>query len=64
MNRIQFVLRSLFYFARINLAVSLGVLAATAVLTGALLVGDSMRGSLRNISLDGLGKIDRLRRTN
>lgn len=60
MNRIQFVLRSLFYFARINLAVSLGVLAATAVLTGALLVGDSMRGSLRNISLDGLGKIDEI----
>ena len=33
---------------------------ATAVLTGALLVGDSVRGSLRSLSLDRLGKIDSL----
>lgn len=31
---------------------------ATAVLTGALLVGDSVRGSLRDLTLDRLGKID------
>ena len=31
---------------------------ATAVLTGALLVGDSVRGSLRDLTLERLGKID------
>ncbi|MCY4352269.1 MAG: ABC transporter permease, partial [Gemmatimonadetes bacterium] len=31
---------------------------ATAVLTGALIVGDSVRGSLRDLSLSRLGKID------
>ncbi len=50
--------RSLIYFWRINLAVMLGVAVATAVLTGALIVGDSVRGSLRDLSLSRLGKID------
>jgi len=31
-----------------------------AVLTGALLIGDSVRGSLRHLVLDRLGKIDQL----
>ena len=60
MTRYLFVVRSLFFFWRVNLAVCLGVVAATAVLTGALLVGDSMRGSLRKISLDGLGNVDEI----
>ena len=50
--------RSLNHFWRINLAVVLGAAVATAVLTGALLVGDSVRGSLRDLTLDRLGKID------
>jgi ABC-type antimicrobial peptide transport system permease subunit len=41
-----------------NFAVALGAAVGTAVLTGALLVGDSMRGSLRSLALDRLGKID------
>jgi hypothetical protein len=49
---------SLIYFWRINLAVLLGAAAATAVLTGALLVGDSVRGSLRDLTLERLGNID------
>ncbi len=49
---------SLIYFWRINLAVLLGAAVATAVLTGALLVGDSVRGSLRDLTLERLGKID------
>jgi len=36
--------RSLWYDRWINTAVVFGVLCAAAVLTGALLVGDSMRG--------------------
>ena len=50
--------RSLSYFWRIQLAVLLGAAVATAVLTGALLVGDSVRGSLRDLTLDRLGQID------
>ncbi len=38
----------------------LAVAAASAVLTGALVVGDSMRGSLRHLVLDQLGNIDEL----
>ena len=50
--------RSLSYFWRIQLAVLLGAALATAVLTGALLVGDSVRGSLRDLTLNRLGRID------
>jgi putative ABC transport system permease protein len=42
------------------MAVALGVAAAAAVLTGALLVGDSVRGSQRFLALDRLGQIDEL----
>ena len=50
--------RSLIHFWRIHLAVALGVAVATAVLTGALLVGNSVRGSLRALTVDRLGQID------
>ena len=50
--------RSLAYFWQINLAVLLGVAIATAVLTGALIVGDSVRESLRHLVLHRLGGID------
>ena len=43
---------------RVHIAVALGVMTATAVLTGALVVGDSMRGSLRHLALDRLQGID------
>jgi len=48
------------YHWRTHLAVALAVMAASAVLTGALIVGDSMRGSLRHLLLDQLGEIDEL----
>jgi putative ABC transport system permease protein len=49
---------SLRYHMRMNIAVAAGVAAATAVIVGALLVGESMRGSLRDMTLDRLGKFD------
>ena len=52
--------RSLTYYWRINLAVTLAAAVATAVLTGALLVGDSVKGSLRDLTLNRLGEIDHL----
>lgn len=60
MNFSTLAKRSLTYFRRANLAVILGVATATAVLAGALLVGDSVRASLRNLALARLGKTDLL----
>src|SRR5947207_563442 len=48
--------RSLAYYWRTNLAVVIGVATAVAVLAGALLVGDSVRGSLRDLVRQRLGK--------
>ena len=50
--------RSLIHFRSLHTAVLLSSAAATAVLTGALLVGDSVRGSLRDLTLERLGRID------
>lgn len=49
---------SLFYHWRTHLAVVLGVVTAASALTGALVVGDSMRASLRQAALDRLGRVD------
>jgi putative ABC transport system permease protein len=51
-------LRGLTHFRKANLAVALGAAVASTVLTGALLAGDSVRGSLRDLTLDRLGAID------
>ena len=58
MDAWRFILASLRHYRRIQFAVALGVAVATAVLTGALLVGDSVRGSLRDLTLQRLGRID------
>src|SRR3954464_10513986 len=50
--------RNIAYYWRTNLAVVLGVATAVAVLAGALLVGDSVRGSLRDLVLQRLGRAD------
>ncbi|UCG34505.1 MAG: ABC transporter permease [Phycisphaerales bacterium] len=50
--------RSLSYHWRTNLSVVLAAVVGTAALTGALLVGDSVRGSLREQALVRLGSID------
>jgi len=46
------------HYAGASAAILLGVIVGAAVLTGALLVGDSMRGSLRAMALDRLGEVD------
>ncbi len=52
------ILRNLKYYARTNLAVVLGVATGTAVLAGSLLVGDSVRGSLRDLVTSRLGRAE------
>ena len=56
--------RNLLYHWRGNLAIVLGVVLGTAVLTGALLVGDSLRGSLRELTERQLGGIEHVLATN
>ncbi len=58
MTDFRLVLRNLRFYWRTNLAVVAAVIAGTAVIGGALVVGDSVRGSLRQMSLDRLGRID------
>lgn len=55
---LDLVFKNLRYYWRTNIAVVLGVVAGTAVIGGALVVGDSVRESLRRMSLDRLGDID------
>lgn len=50
--------RTLPHYWRTNLAVIAGVAAAVAVLAGALLVGESVRGSLRELALGRLGRTE------
>ncbi|MCE9564862.1 MAG: FtsX-like permease family protein [Planctomycetes bacterium] len=54
----RLIVRNLAFHWRGNLAVLLGVVVGSAVLTGALLVGDSLRGSLRARVERQLGGID------
>lgn len=56
--------RGLLYHRRTNLAVLLGVATAASVLTGALIVGDSVRGSLRSAALEKLGSVEYALRAN
>lgn len=57
MTRFSFPVRNLWYFFTPNLLIVLGVAIGTAVLTGALLLGDSLKGSLTQLTLDRLGNI-------
>jgi putative ABC transport system permease protein len=50
--------RSLAYYWQTNLVVVLGVAIAVSVLAGALLIGESVRGSLRDLSSRRLGNTD------
>ncbi|MCM3902777.1 MAG: ABC transporter permease [Pyrinomonadaceae bacterium] len=60
MQTAQLLKRNLAYYWRTNLAVIAGVATAVAVLACALLVGDSVRGSLRDLFLQRLGNTDQV----
>lgn len=55
MNRLGYVIASLKFHWRTHLGVLLGAMIATAVIVGALVVGDSIRGSLKQMALQRLG---------
>ncbi len=57
MTRLTLVLRGVAYHWRSHLGVFLGIATATAVLSGALMVGDSVRYTLQSAAQARLGKI-------
>jgi putative ABC transport system permease protein len=58
MNFYQLIFRSLAFYRRSHLAVAAGVAICTMVITGALIVGDSIRASLEQAAVLRLGKTD------
>jgi putative ABC transport system permease protein len=60
MTLLTLVRRNLGHFWQTNLAVIAGVAVAVAVLAGALLVGSSVRASLRDLALERLGATDQV----
>jgi putative ABC transport system permease protein len=60
MNRRHLIARGLRYYWRTNVAVALGVGVAVSALAGALVVGDSVRMSLRELAVARLGRADDL----
>jgi putative ABC transport system permease protein len=58
MNSRQFLFRSLAFYRKAHLWIVLGTMISTAILVGALVVGDSVRYSLRKIVTDRLGKTE------
>jgi putative ABC transport system permease protein len=53
----RYIVRGVLYYRGVNAAVFLAVAVATAVIAGALIVGDSVRTSLRVMSMQRLGGI-------
>ena len=49
MTLLNLIKRNLSYYGRKNFFLALGITVSTAVLVGALIVGDSVKYSLRNI---------------
>ncbi|MEZ6032713.1 MAG: ABC transporter permease [Planctomycetaceae bacterium] len=57
---IQFILRSILFYRRSHLVVILAVAVSTAVIGGSLIVGDSVRSSLRQMTLLRLGGVSHI----
>ncbi len=56
----KFILHSVRYYRNLNMTVVLGIALGTAILTGALVVGDSVQYSLKQIVMQRLGKSSRV----
>ena len=62
MKSVHLIFRSLFYYWRTHLPVIAGIATAIAVLSGALMVGRSVRGSLRDLLFERIGNTENLNR--
>ncbi|MDB6139358.1 MAG: hypothetical protein JWO94_2430, partial [Verrucomicrobiaceae bacterium] len=57
MTSLSFILQSARYYAKAHLGLLLGAFLASAILSGSLLVGDSVKASLRRVGELRLGKV-------
>ena len=60
MTRLQFIIKSFLHYLKANLLVALGVAVSTMVLTGSLIIGDSVRHSLTQATFYRLGETTHL----
>ncbi len=58
MNRLSLILRNVRHHRRRHVGTALGAAIATAILTASMIVGDSVRTSLRDLALRRLGRAD------
>lgn len=57
---LRLLLRSLLWYRRTHLLVLIAVVVSTAVIAGSLITGDSIRGSLRQMTLSRLGRVSHI----
>ncbi len=57
MSLIKFVLKSLRYYKKQHIAIFFGTLISTAILTGALIIGDSVKYTLKYLAEKRLGNV-------
>ena len=60
MSFTKLLLKSLWFYRRLNLTIVLGVALSTAILLGAMIIGDSVRFSLQQITYKRLGQTSRV----
>jgi len=54
----RYIIKSILHYAKLNIATVLGVALSTAILVGALIIGDSVKYSLQQITIERLGNTD------
>ena len=52
----KLILNSIWFYRKLNLTIILGIALSTAILVGALIIGDSVKYSLQQITVQRLGK--------
>ena len=58
MTLFRYIIKSILHYAKLNIATILGVALSTAILVGALIIGDSVKYSLQQITVERLGNTD------
>lgn len=58
MTLFRYIIKSILHYAKLNIATVLGVALSTAILVGALIIGDSVKYSLQQITIERLGNTD------
>jgi len=64
LNKIRFIIQTIRFYKRQHLAVLAGIILSTAIITGALVIGDSIKFSLRKITEARLGNIQYVLQSN